>query len=472
MVLYLNYSLFLLKKFLTYRIANQFITQDIILFRLLFFLGSIFFYLTLRIFFSKNISLLGTLIFIIHPRIFAQSFYNSKDIIFLVFFCISNFFLIKYFLKQNIKNIFLLSLSISVAICIRPMAIIIPFLFIFFFIMQNFEKSKYRNFILLIPFLLFVTFFTILFWPYLWDDPLKIFEVLKSMSKFRFVGEVFFNGEYFVAKYMPWYYLPITILITTPIFYILLFIIGLFIVIKILGKNLFNLENTKENIWKNELELFLLYSLLIVFLPIFLVIELKATVYTGWRQIYFIYPSIIFVCVYGLDYILKYKRFKNYIYSLVFFSILINFYSLVKNHPYQYTFYNLLITNKNLKNFELDYYGVSNLKILKKISLLSKKNVNKIYVFSVNPYKLSLNLLSEKKKKNYLFVNNIEDADFIITNHYYQDHYYKEKDYLESRHPSYIEEYLNNNFKLVYEIKSNNVRINSIYRKNYENIYI
>ena len=432
---------------------------------LTFFLGSIFFYLTLRIFFSKNISLLGTLIFIIHPRIFAQSFYNSKDIIFLVFFCISNFFLIKFFLKQNIKNIFLLSLSISVAICIRPMAIIIPFLFIFFFIMQNFEKSKYRNFILLIPFLLFVTFFTILFWPYLWDDPLKIFEVLKSMSKFRFVGEVFFNGEYFVAKYMPWYYLPITILITTPIFYILLFIIGLFIVIKILGKNLFNLENTKENIWKNELELFLLYSLLIVFLPIFLVIELKATVYTGWRQIYFIYPSIIFVCVYGLDYILKYKRFKNYIYSLVFFSILINFYSLVKNHPYQYTFYNLLITNKNLKNFELDYYGVSNLKILKKISLLSKKNVNKIYVFSVNPYKLSLNLLSEKKKKNYLFVNNIEDADFIITNHYYQDHYYKEKDYLESRHPSYIEEYLNNNFKLVYEIKSNNVRINSIYRK-------
>ena len=141
------------------------------------------------------------------------------------------------------------------------------------------------------------------------------------MSKFRFVGEVFFNGEYFVAKYMPWYYLPITILITTPIFYILLFIIGLFIVIKILGKNLFNLENTKENIWKNELELFLLYSLLIVFLPIFLQIELKATVYTGWRQIYFIYPSIIFVCVYGLDYILKYKRFKNYIYSLVFFYI-------------------------------------------------------------------------------------------------------------------------------------------------------
>ena len=110
---------------------------------------------------------------------------------------------------------------------------------------------------------------------------------------------------------------------------------------------------------------------------------MKATVYTGWRQIYFIYPSIIFVCVYGLDCILKYKKFKKIHLFISFFFILINLYSLVKNHPYQYTFYNLFITNKNLKNFELDYYGVSNLKILKKISLLSKKKQIK-YMFLVS----------------------------------------------------------------------------------------
>ena len=100
---------------------------------IIFFIGCIYFYLTLRIFFSKNISLLGTLIFLSHPRIFAQSFYNSKDIIFLVFFCISNFYFINFFLKQNFKNIVLLCLSISLAICIRPMALIIPILFTFFY---------------------------------------------------------------------------------------------------------------------------------------------------------------------------------------------------------------------------------------------------------------------------------------------------------------------------------------------------
>ncbi len=432
----------------------------------IFFIGCIFFYLTLRIFFSKNISLIGTVIFLSHPRIFAQSFYNSKDIVFLVFFCISNFCLIKFFLKQNIKNILLLSLSISLAISIRPMALIIPFLFIFFFIMQNIDKINFKNLFLLFSFLLFVPFFTIIFWPYLWEEPLKIFEILESMSKFRFIGEVFFNGEYFVAKYMPWYYLPVTIFITTPIFQIILFFIGSFITIKSLSKNLFKLENSKENIWKNEIELFLFYSLLIIFLTIFFIIEMSATVYTGWRQVYFIYPSIIFICIYGLNYILDNIKIKKYVFILIIAFLLSNSISIIRNHPYQYVFYNQLITNKNLKNFELDYYGVSNLDILKKISLISDDDLFKIYVFSVNPYALSLNMINEENKKRYLFTNNIDEANFIITNHFYQDYYYKEKDYFSNKHPKFIEDYLDNNFTLVYEIKSNNVRINSIYKKN------
>ena len=75
-------------------------------------------------------------------------------------------------------------------------------------------------------------------------------------------------------------------------------------------------------------------------------------------------------------------------------------------------------------------------------------------------------MISEKDKNKFKFVQNLQDADFILSNHYYQDYYYKEKDYLESKHPLYIEDFLNSKFDLVYEIKSNNVRINSIYKKN------
>jgi len=299
----------------------------------------------------------------------------------------------------------------------------------------------------------------------LWDDPSRIFEILKSMSKFRWIGEVFFNGEYYIAKYMPWYYLPITIIITTPFLQIALFIIGFLISIKILFKNFITINDSKKNIWTNEIELFSLYSLLIIFLPIFFIIELSATVYTGWRQIYFIYPSIIFICIFSLSYLLRFDRLKKYIYFSVIFFLIINLYSLIKNHPYQYTFYNSLITKKNSKNFELDYWGVSNLDILKKIDNLSNKDYFKIYIFSVSPYHLSVNMIDAEFKKKYIFVDNINEADFIVTNHYYQDYYYKEKDYLFSKDPEFVEDYLNENFTLVYEIISNNVRINSIYRK-------
>ena len=431
-----------------------------------FFIGCIFFYLTLRKFFSKKISLLGTLIFLSHPRIFAHSFYNSKDIVFLVFFCISNFFLINFFFKQNLKNIIFLSISISLAICVRPMAIIIPFLFIFFYIMQNLDKKNLKKIFLLIPFSFFTIFLTILLWPFLWDDPSRIFEVLKSMSKFEWIGEVFFNGKYYTAKYMPWYYAPIMILITTPIFQISLFVIGFLIISKTLFINLLDLNNSKENVWKNEIELFLLYSLIIIFLPLFLIIEFNSTIYNGWRQIYFVYPSIVFVCIFGLDYIFKYKDLKKYILIVIILSLSLNFFNSFKNHPYQYNFYNSFVKDKDLKNFEQDYWGVSNLDILKKIEDFSDEEYYYIYIFSVNPYHYSLNMISEKDKNKFKFVQNLQDADFILSNHYYQDYYYKEKDYLESKHPSYIEDFLNSKFDLVYEIKSNNVRINSIYKKN------
>ena len=50
----------------------------------IFFIGSIFFYkLLLNRFKNYKVSLIGTLFFILSPRIYGHSFYNPKDIIFL-----------------------------------------------------------------------------------------------------------------------------------------------------------------------------------------------------------------------------------------------------------------------------------------------------------------------------------------------------------------------------------------------------
>ena len=137
------------------------------------------------------------------------------------------------------------------------MAIIIPVLFIFFYIIKNLDKEKFKKIFLLVPFSFFTIFLTILFWPFLWDDPSRIFEVLKSMSKFEWIGEVFFNGKYYTAKYMPWYYIPITVIITSPLYQVILFFIGFFISISYLWKNLININHSNKNVWSNETRIFI-----------------------------------------------------------------------------------------------------------------------------------------------------------------------------------------------------------------------
>ena len=76
----------------------------------------------------------------------------------------------------------------------------------------------------IIPFLISTILFTIIFWPYLWENPSNLINSFKSMSDYEWKGLVFFESKYYSAQYLPWYYLPKTILITTP-FYIFYFLL-------------------------------------------------------------------------------------------------------------------------------------------------------------------------------------------------------------------------------------------------------
>ena len=240
--------------------------------------------------------------------------------------------------------------------------------------------------------------------------------------------------------------------------------IGSIVISKKLLLNFISLENEKENIWNNNVELFLFYSLIIIFLTIILIIELSATVYTGWRQVYYIYPSIIFISVYGIKVLFEKLKFKKFVNFLLIILICSNSVWIIKNHPYQYTYFNSLIPKDNLRNFELDYYGVSNLDTLKKLIKISNQNVSKIYIFSVTPYHLSLNLLNDNDRKRILFTNNKNQADYLVTNHFYQKHYFKDKNLFKKIHPIDIEKFLKVNYELVNDIKVNDVSINSIYK--------
>jgi hypothetical protein len=198
---------------------------------LFFFLSVIFFFLTLQIIFENLIlSLIGTLLLILTPRFFAESFYNIKDIGFFSAFTIAFYFLIRFFAKPRFIFSFLLGIIIAFASAVRIVGIVFLPVAIGFLLVSSIRRIiPWRNFIRMSIVLCASTFgFLFIFYPASWSNPLTFFyEVIKKMSHYPWNGDVLFLGKIYNSHSLPWYYLPIWIIVSTPILIIILSLCGI-----------------------------------------------------------------------------------------------------------------------------------------------------------------------------------------------------------------------------------------------------
>ena len=424
---------------------------------LIFFVSSIFFYLLLKKRFSKELSVIGLLFLILSPRIFAESFYNMKDIVFLSFFIIGLYFAINFLNTSSYKNAFFSSITCSLVIAVKVIGIIIPFIVFVFFVLKSLDNINYlkKNILKIIIFFFLLIFFTILFWPYLWSDPLSNFlKALISFSSHPWRGSVFYFGEYISAMNLPWHYPIVWILISTPIIYLLLFFLGSVLIVRRLSFRFLKLSPEKEfnDMWRGNKERMDIIIFLIFYFTLFLVIELNSTLYGGWRHLYFIYPCLIFISIRGLEFISR-KFHPKYLFILIVPFLLYTCIWMIKNHPYQFLYFNKLAGIDIANNFELDYWGNSNKSSLTYIANNDKRNKLKIYVLSESPYHFSLLLMDKNDRKRFEFVNNVSEADFLVTNHYYQ-----------KGNPIIMNQKLKKKFNLYKEYKVDDLIINSIYK--------
>ena len=437
-------------------IKDVFLLRHLINF-LIFFLGSVYFYFTLRIYYNQTVSIVGFLFLILSPRIFAEAFYNNKDIIFLSFYAISFYYFLKYFITKKNCFIYLFSLFAAMSINVRILGVLIVLIFIFVLFLDGLNSKKIfkKNFIDIIKCFLLVVLFSYLLWPFLWSNPLEnLIYTFKSMSSYNWRGLVFFLGEYHQAKNIPWNYTLILFMATTPLLIVIFFFIGAFFSFKDLILNYLYIDNKEySNLWTNNFQFFNIIALLNIIIILSYIIIFDSTLYGSWRHTYFLYPSIIILSLFGIDILRKYIKFK-FIIPFIFFSILSSLYWIVINHPYQYVYYNFLTKNKVKSNFELDYWGVSNKDSLEYLLDNYKKDKLLVYVYSNSPYYYSKKLIDKNKRDKIIFVKKIEDAEFILTNHYYLN-----------QNPTKKDEYLYNNFELINQIIVNNNSINSIFRK-------
>lgn len=432
------------------------------------FVTSIFvFYLIILEIFKNNLfAFFSALTLFSTPRIFANSFYNSKDLAFMSFFIILIYFSLKFIKKQSLLNTIIFAFVSAVAINTRVVAIYVPLLVYFFIFLESIVENKIIKKKLIHIFLNF--FFTLIFiyiiWPYLWNAPFTRFiEIINVFQSFdRGPGEVFYLGNYYKTNFLPWHYFFVSFFATNPLIISLLIVTGIGVTFLRFCTRLININNDMmlSDIWKSEKEKFILFNFFLFFLPIFLIIIFNSTLYSGWRHLYFVYPSLIILSLSFFDFIrIKYrnKKIKKALIFLSLFVILNNFYFTVKFHPFQYIYFNLAFVKKADKLFELDYWGVANKHALQKLYQSDQSN-RKILLGSASLVDLELTkkiLKDEIKDKIILTGQNLKDVDYIFTNNYYGINH------------KYVKKYkIPQNYSIFLETKKRNITINQIYKKN------
>ena len=437
---------------------DAFLLRHLINFLVFFISCGVFFILCNSVFKDKTLSLIGTLFLILSPRIFAESFYNPKDVVFMSLFIFAIFFNIKFLINKSYPSIILAAFFSSLAIGVRIVGIYLPLVTLFFFLFNTDSvsiKAKIkRSFIFL--FLFFV--FLICLWPLLWEDTLSnLLIAFKEFKNYPWDGEILYFGKFIKAEFAPWHYFFSWFLLTTPIIFSIIILMGIIYAFVFFFNNLFQIEVIKNNnLWREDYEMLCIFFLAITITPIMSVIIFNSTLYNGWRQLYFLYPALILLGLFFLNF-LKKINVKYYKIFIIIFSLqsIFNIYSIFKNHPHQQVYYNVLANHYVKGNFTLDYWGVSNSHTMRYLiynnSLEFPIKISSASFTDLNKSKL---ILKKEDANKIIFVEDRHyESDFIFTNYYYFNNpIYNKKRYT-----------IPDNFKSYYKLKINGNVINELF---------
>lgn len=319
------------------------------------------YFLCCNLFQSRVVAFIAFLFLVLHPRLYAHSFFNSKDIPFMCVYAVCLWQFQRTFSKMSIVNLLLLGAATGYLMNLRIMGVLFFVCCLGFFVLNclsNSGQSVLRRIANVCVYGIVTLATTYLGWPYLWDDPVGNFvAAFQNMSKFRWDGVVLFGGDIIKATEVPWHYIPTWFGITTPEIVLVLGCLGL--VFTLLGW--FKKPVTALFEFKNRN--LLLYAA--TFLgAVSAVIVLHSVLYDGWRQMYFIYPSFVMLAAYGLSRILELKKkiITIPVAALLCLQGGAVAVFMYQAHPFQQVYFNTSLPRWNnyiRENYEFDYWGSS-----------------------------------------------------------------------------------------------------------------
>ena len=341
-------------------LARHFLTH-------LFFLagGVVCYLLVLRMFGSRFLALAAMALFLLHPRLYAHSFFNSKDIPFLVMFMVSLCLAHRAFRRDTLAAFLLCGAGVGLLANLRLMGIV---LFAAVLVLRTLDLAfasarEERRRILLTAggFALAAALTLLASLPILWTDPAGRFvEILRFAGDHPWGGYNLFRGEWLYARDgLPFAYLPVWVGITTPPAVLLLALAG---AVALAWRGV----RRPPDLLRDGPPRFGVLLIALPVVTVVAVVALGSTVYDGWRQLYFLYAPLPLLAVTGLHWLtapLRGRWLRVGAYALAGVAVAVALISLVRIHPHQNNYFTALADRTTperlVSRYDVNYWSQS-----------------------------------------------------------------------------------------------------------------
>ncbi|QNE41236.1 hypothetical protein F1C16_17585 [Hymenobacter sp. NBH84] len=303
-------------------------------------------------------ALLAVGLLVLSPRFFAEAFFNGKDIVFMACFTVAMYTLVWLLVRPTLGRIMLHALTTALAIDMRVPGLLIIGFTIGMLGWQWLARPSHRLVWLIVLYVALTAVGVIIGWPFLWENPLTNFWwSYQHLSHYPWGGYSLYFGQ-LIDSHVPWHYLPVWIIITTPVPYLLAALVGIVVSSSHLLK-----ERLTCMSFANQLNLLLIGWFLG---PLLLVIILRSTFYDGWRHLYFIYPALVLLAVQGIRWLMhvahRPKSIRYVALGVLLLSLAETVHTairMVQMHPFQQIYFSFLSPQTAERLFERDYWGLS-----------------------------------------------------------------------------------------------------------------
>jgi len=306
--------------------------------------------------------LLAAVCLVLSPRFFAEAFFNGKDIVFMALFTLAMYTLVRFLHRPTAGRMLLHALATAAAIDVRMPGLLLVGYTLLLLLMGSYQSSPtlpVRRWLLFgLVYLVATAAFVVVGWPYLWEAPINHFlaayQGLSSYAATARVRNLYF-GHWFVHS-TPWHYVPVWIVITTPVPYLIAAVTGLIVSLRRLGM-------ARLPVFERQFDL-----LVLLWLPgaLSYIIARHILLYNAWRLVYFVYPALLLLAVQGAYQLTVAARRRHRLryaarglLAAGSVGLLSTLLTMIQMHPQEQVYFSFLPPRITERLFDRDYWGLS-----------------------------------------------------------------------------------------------------------------